>query len=238
METSSQQLNRFFLACEKLMNEKYNVADSRIAEVLKAIAESRALTDLFSAVTERFDYPSAKKTYLRFPATAGAFHGKALLPKDRGEAIAFIFCLLVDMDAGRIKLDDFLLRYFYEDGSYTASYALFTERMLRPFHDIVKDCFPEIARSAGESAQNEKEDGAPFEKIAALAIEERERLAELNLPSSDAGAGDAILCEVMQAAGKGNLSSLKALLMGYRYFLRALSVEGGEELLDAVWNLE
>lgn len=238
METSTQQLNRFFLACENLMNEKYNVADSRIAEVLKSIAESRALTDLFSAVTERFDYPSAKKTYLRFPATAGSFHGKAMLPKDRGEVIAFVFCLLVDMDAGRIKLDDFLLRYFYEDGSYTASYALFTERMLRPFHDIVKDCFPEIARNAQQPERKEKEDSTSFEQIAALAIEERERLVGLNLPSSEAGAGDAILCEVVQTAGKGNLGALKALLIGYRYFLRALSIEGGDELLNAVLNLE
>jgi len=66
METSVQQLNRFFQACDKLMSEKYMVADARIEEVLRSIAECRALTDLFSAVVERFDYPYAKKKYLRF----------------------------------------------------------------------------------------------------------------------------------------------------------------------------
>lgn len=232
MATSAQQLNRFFQACEQLMNEKYMVADARIADVLKAIAESRALTDLFSAVTERFDYPSAKKTYLRFPASVGAFHGKALLPKARGEVLAFVFCLLVDIDVGRIKFDDFLLRYFYEDGSYTASFAIFSDRMLRPFRDIVKDCFPDVAESEQEKvAHTAQEKSASVEKISALAIEERARLATVSLSAVDSAAGDAILCELAQAAGKNNLSETKALLAGYRYFLRALFLEGGEELL-------
>ena len=239
MTTSAQQLNSFFQACEKLMNEKYMVADARIADVLKAIAECRALTDLFSAVTERFDYPSAKKTYLRFPSSVGAFHGKALLPKDRGEVLAFVFCLLVDIDAGRIKFDDFLLRYFYEDGSYTASFAIFSDRMLRPFRDIVRDCFPDFAKPEIDSgAQTSQAKNDTIEKISALAIEERARLASVSLSAVDSAAGDLILCELIQAAGKSNLSETKALIAGYRYFLRALFLEGGEELLKVGRSLD
>lgn len=235
MATSAQQLNRFFQACDKLMNEKYMVADSRIEEILRSIAESRALTDLFSAVTERFDYPSAKKIYLKFPASNASFHGRAYLPEDRGEVLAFIFCLLVDIDAGRIKFDDFLLRYFYEDGSYTASFALFSERMLRPFRDIVKECFPEAARCASEEpvAQKVPEQNAALEVFTALAIEERTRLKSVSLSVDDAAAGDSILSEIIQAAGKVNIAEIKALLAGYRYFLRALFIEGGEELIKA-----
>ena len=226
------------------MNEKYVVADARITEVLECIAECRALTDLFSAVTERFDYPAAKKIYLKFPASNGSFHGKAFLPKDRGEVLAFVFCILVDIDAGRIKFDDFLLRYFYEDGSYTASFALFAERMLRPFRDIVKDCFPNVTGKAeeGETEQksrvNSKKRTASLEAFAALVIEERERLKRISLSTVDAIAGDAILCEILQAAGKDNVTEIKALLHGYGYFLRALFLEGGDELLRVGKELE
>lgn len=234
MATSAQQLNRFFQACDKFMNEKYMVADARIAEILRSIAESRALTDLFSAVTERFDYPSAKKTYLRFPASNASVHGKAFLPKDRGETLALVFCLLVDIDAGRIKFDDFLLRYFYEDGSYTASFALFSDRMLRPFRDIVKECFPDVVNNPPEEPAVQTDDGdAALEAFAALAIEERTRLKSVSLSVDDAAAGDLLLSEMIQAAGKNNAAAIKALLAGYRYFKRALFIEGGDELMKA-----
>ena len=241
MTTSAQQLNRFFQACDKLMNEKYMVADTRIEEVLRSIAECRALTDLFSAATERFDYPAAKKMYLRFPASPTSSHGKAFLPKDRGEALAFVFCILVDLDAGRIKFDDFLLRYFYEDGSYTASFALFSDRMLRPFRDIVKECFPNIvaAPEKPESAvQKARKRSASLEAFASLAIEERERLKLVPLSSVDALAGEIILSEMIQASGKNNISQVKALVAGYSYFLRALFLEGGEDLIRAGRQLE
>ena len=240
MTTSAQQINRFMQACEKLMNEKYMVADARIVEVLRSIAECRALTDLFSAATERFDYPAAKKMYLRFPASPTSSHGKAFLPKDRGEALAFVFCLLVDIDAGRIKFDDFLLRYFYEDGSYTASFALFADRMLRPFRDIVQECFPDIVKQERpESAvQKVRRQSASLESFAALAIEERERLKTLSLSSVDAFAGDMILNELIQAAGKNNMPQIKALLAGYIYFLRALFLDGGDALIKAGRELE
>lgn len=240
MATSAQQLNRFFQACDKLMNEKYMVADARIAEILRSIAESRALTDLFSAVTERFDYPSAKKTYLRFPASNASFHGKAFLPEDRGETLAFVFCLLVDIDAGRIKFDDFLLRYFYEDGSYTASFALFSDRMLRPFRDIVKECFPDVVKQPvhEEPAEQADEKSAALEAFAALAIEERTRLKSVTLSVDDAAAGDLLLSEMIQAAGKNNAAAIKALLTGYRYFKRALFIEGGDELMKVGRELE
>lgn len=240
MTASVQQINRFLQACEKLMNEKYMVADTRIQEVLRSIAESRALTDLFASATERFDYPAAKKLYLRFPASPTSAHGKAFLPKDRVERVAFVFCLLVDIDAGRIKFDDFLLRYFYEDGSYTASFALFAERMLRPFRDIVQECFPDVGKPVRpeSTAQKARKHSAALEAFVALAIEERERLKTISLSPVDAVAGDAILSEMIQAAGKDNVPQAKALVSGYSYFLRALFLEGGEELMRAGRQLD
>lgn len=240
MTTSAQQLNRFYKACDKLINEKYMVADTRIEEVLRSIAECRALTDLFSAAAERFDYPAAKKMYLRFPASPTSSHGKAFLPKDRGEAIAFVFCILVDLDAGRLKMDDFLLRYFYEDGSYTASYALFSERMLRPFRDIVKECFPHIQESEKPetAAQRARKRTASVEAFASLAIEERERLKSLPLSPVDASAGDMILSELINACGKNNIPQVKAFVAGYSYFLSALFIGGAEEFLKAGRRLE
>ena len=231
MATNFEQLECFFNACDAFMTEKYMVADAKIAEILKAIAQSRALTDLFSAVTERFDYPTAKKAYLRFPAQKGSAHGAAYLPKDRGEILAFVFCILVDVDAGRIRFNDFLLRYFYEDGSYTASFALFSECMLRPFRDIVRECFPDVdaRRSRLEEAKRARDER--YGAISDGATRERVRLAAIPLATEDRDAGEAILLELASAADERIASRVRALTHAYRYFLAALSLEGDRELI-------
>ncbi len=232
MATSFEQLERFFQACDSMINEKYMVADAKAAEILRSIAESRALTDLFTAVTERFDYPAAKKAYLKFPAAPGSAHGAAYLPKDRGEIIAFVFCILVDIDAGRIRFNDFLLRYFYEDGSYTASFALFAGRMIRPFRDIVKECFPDVEMRRNRLEEFRRKQDELLDAIADRAARERVRISTLSLPERDSLAGAAILDELSTEAVKKNTAAVCALGQGYRYFLKALSLDGDNELIS------
>lgn len=137
------RIQRFVEACDELIDAKFAVAGEKIKEVLKAIAASEDLQNLFTAVTTRFDYPAAKRAYLKFPAEKGTSPGAAFLPKERSDILAFVFCLLVEFDGGSMQLNDFLLRYFYEDGSYTASFTQFVSRMIKPFRDIICDCFPD-----------------------------------------------------------------------------------------------
>lgn len=220
MQSGYWKIRQFLGACDGLVEGKYAQADGAVREVLRAISESRELTQLFGAVTEGFDYPSAKRSCLRFPAVRGASHGAAFLPAERGEVLAFVFCLLVEFDAGTMKLNDFLLRYFYEDGSYTASYALFAARMIRPFRDIVKDCFPELERK-GENGRTEETLAA----VAALASSERARVrfSDARLSSSAQ-----LLLSQLSAAEKKDAQEVKALLEGYRYFVLYARAESEE----------
>ncbi len=112
--------------------------------------------------------------------------------------------------------------------------------MLRPFRDIVKECFPDVSRPVRDedAVQKARIKSASWEKFTALAIEERAWLKTLSLSTVDAIAGDMMLSELIQAAGKNNLSSINALLSGYRYFLRALFLDGGRELIKASRELE
>ena len=142
MEEKLEKIQKFLSVCDELVDGTFHIADAKISELLRALAASRELTNLFTAVTDGFDYPAAKRAYLKFPTAAGSTRGVAYLPSARNEILAFVFCLMVEIDAGDIRLNDFLLRYFYIDGSYTASYSLFADRMLRPFRDIVRDCYP------------------------------------------------------------------------------------------------
>ncbi len=220
-----EKIDRFLTVCNDLIGGKFILADNRISELLKLVAGSKQLTDLFSAVTERFDYTEAKASYLRFPASKGAAHGIAYMPSERTEALAFVFCLLVEIDSGALKLNDFLLRYFYEDGSYTASYALFAERMLRPFRDIVSGCFPQIEKAKKRMAEERQREGSVLEQISTCVITERARIANLTLSDGEKAAGELMLSEMLLAVGREDAQELRALVCGYAYYLRANNAE-------------
>ncbi len=238
MEQVYAKIDRFLSACDDLIAGKFILADSKIGELLKSVASSKELTELFSAVTEKFDYTAAKKAYLRFPSEKGAAHGAAFLPVERGDILAFVFCLLVEFDAGSIRFNDFLLRYFYEDGSYTASYALFVDRMIRPFRDIVRDCFP-AAGKRGQVLRMEQKEDETFAAVSERVSVERNRIASLSASDEDKDAGDLILAELYAAAGRGDAQEVRALLCGYCYYLRCIRAEdeSSEELFSVAEKL-
>ncbi len=227
----SAKMQRFFTACDELITGKFILADTKIGELLRSVATSEDLTRLFAAVTEGFDYPAAKQTYLKAPDSTKRTRGEAYLPSDKRELLAFVFCLLVEFDSGAVKLNDFLLRYFYEDGSYTASYALFVTRVIRPFRDIVRDCFPGSGRTGDVSARRKHAENL-LELLAEKITVERTRVAALPLGKENAVAGEMILAELYAAVGRADVSEIKALLCGYLYFLQVVdgSAENSNEI--------
>ena len=223
MEDNQTKMQRFFTACDELITGKFILADTKIGELLRSVATCNDLTQLFAAVTDGFDYPAAKRAYLKEPEMTKTHRGEAYLPSDHSEVLAFVFCLLVEFDSGSLKLNDFLLRYFYEDGSYTASYGLFVERMIRPFRDIVRSCFPDVGKWGDVSLQRKREDNL-LEMLSGKVSVERSRIAGLSLPKENAVAGEMILAELYAAIGRKDIAEIKALLCGYLYFLQVVNI--------------
>ncbi len=225
MDERIERIEKFLSVSTELIEGKFINADTKISEVLAAIAGSRDLTELFSAVTQGFDFSAAKRNYLRFPAAEGAAHGVAYLPADRSETLAFIFCLFVEIDAGALPFNDFLLRYFYVDGSYTASFSVFTERLVKPFRDIVRDCYPDVGRR-GKFEKERREQEELVGAIARIIPAEKARLNGFALREEEKTAVDVLLSEAAAAAARREISALVALLAGYKYLLRYV---GGED---------
>ncbi len=233
MEEINAGVERFINACNELINGKFILADSKISDLLKGIAASEELTGLFNAVMDGFDYEAAKKAYLKSSAPHST-RGTIYLPADRKDLLAFVFCLLAEFDCGSMKFNDFLLRYFYEDGSYTASYTLFVSRLIRPFRDIVRDCYPDTGRAGDVRFMRKREDdvmGVLSEKVSV----ERARLKSIPLSREDSVAGEMILAELYAAAGRKDTTEIKALLCGYLYFLGAIG--GADENSNEIFNL-
>lgn len=236
MEDRNRDMQRFFAACDELITGKFIVAEKKISELLRSVATCDDLMGLFTAVTRGFDYQAAKRAYLREPINTRT-RGEAYLPAEETELLAFVFCLLVEFDNGTMRLGDFLLHYFYEDGSYTASYALFVERVIRPFRDVIRRCFPVAGRGTAVMFRR-KEEGI-LEMIAERLMAERSRLPSLPLREGDAFAGETIISELLVAVDRKDIPAIKALLFGYGYYLCYVrnSSENSDELFRLAGEL-
>lgn len=133
-----EELNLFLERADELIDSKYILADVKLANFLKAIASSDTLLALFKNCLINFDYEEAKKKYLVKSQHLSSDKGEFILPPSSRELLAFIFNVLVDIDAKRIDLNEYLNKYFFVDGSNSSSYDAFINAMIKPFKNSVK----------------------------------------------------------------------------------------------------
>lgn len=133
-----EELDAFIERADELIDSKYILADIKIANLLKSIASSDTLLALFKNCLTDFDYVEAQKKYLVKSKYLADDKGEFVLPPNSRELLAFIFNVLVDIDAKRIDLCGFLNKYFYVDGSFSSGYDAFITAMVKPFKNSVK----------------------------------------------------------------------------------------------------
>ena len=133
-----QELDLFIERIDDYIESKYILADTKIVPVLKAIATSETLLALFKNCLTDFDYEEAKKKYLIKSPYLSEDKGEFMLPQSSRDLLAFTFSFLLDVDAKRINLSDFVSKYFYEDGSFASAYNSFITSMIKPFRNTVK----------------------------------------------------------------------------------------------------
>ena len=132
------ELDLFLERADELIDSKYIIADVKIVGLLKAIAASDTLIAVFKNCLSGFDYMAAQKKYFVKSKYLAEGKGEFVLPPSSRELLAFIFNVLLDIDAKRIDFAQFLNKYFYEDGSCSAGYAAFLNSMIKPFRNSVK----------------------------------------------------------------------------------------------------
>ncbi len=228
MDAAKEEIDLFLKKCDELMQCKFILADTKIGEVLKAIATSDLLYAFFRDLTKDFDYAAAKRKYM-LPAADGARNvGKLRFPEDPAERLAFVFCLLVDFDTGRLDLDAFLQQYFYEDGSVYGSFYAFTNQVVKPFKSAVRMLFRDQRLSDAVEKHRARAD------LARLVADEREGVFKSDL--SDRKKVDAlmILNALAACAERGSGGMIAGLTVGYKYF--AASVGRRSEGLDELYK--
>lgn len=136
---------------------------------------------------------------------------KLLFPADPAEKLAFIFCLLVDFDNKTFDLGEFLQEYFYEDGSYYESFYAFSNQVVKPFKNLIKQMFKESRLK--KIAEAEPKDRPPQKKnedVTDAVLSEREQLFHSALPDSSKVDGMMILNALRDRFAKGRKGFLRA----------------------------
>lgn len=176
------ELAVFLEKADELIDSKYIIADIKIVGLLKAIAASDTLLAIFKNCLTDFDYAAAKKKYLVKSKYLAEGKGEFVLPPSSRELLAFIFSVLVDIDAKRIDFPQFINKYFYEDGSFSAGYSAFLNSMIKPFRNSVKMLMESVIegklQDPVEALTEEEERRARAEREAAEQKRKEKELSE------------------------------------------------------------
>lgn len=219
MSSTKEQALLFLEKCDELKKCKFIMATSKIKDILKCIVNSPDLYRLFETVTKDFSYPEYKKKCLVTTDDGIMRKSCVVLPQTVGQRLAFIFCLLVEIDKDTINLNDFLQIYFREDGSYFASYQSFCKNIIGSLEDLIRQVFKEQLALPGPRAEISPSRSNLLSEIN-LATEEEKRFVSCSaLPDEDKENGLKILDALFSAVRDSDVERIDALICGYNYFV-------------------
>lgn len=126
MSNDPEIVSDFKNALGEMVKTRYILAEKKINSVLKIVASSKILYNFFGNALRGFDYEK-EVMQCRTP------DNKIILPTDKKHLVAFVFCLLNDIDTKSIALNDFLRQFYQGDRDIGMAYNIFCYDVINPF---------------------------------------------------------------------------------------------------------
>lgn len=129
------KLKEFFDACDDFINCKFLVAEYKLQRMLQLLAQNEELCSLVGECLEQFNRDREfSKAFIQDG------HGEyiCLMPTEEYKVIAFVFCMLVDMDNKKVDLVDFIKRFY---GREENPFKAFMDSMVIPFRNLLAEVF-------------------------------------------------------------------------------------------------
>ncbi len=133
-ENEKLKLKDFFSACNEMIDGRFILSDIKISKILNAIANSNVVYDLVAKCMVDFNFRSEFRNAKVSNKTNGGYF---VLPTDESKIIALVFCFLLEVDNGRINLQNFINENFFSPDGYNISYSNFAINVLVPFKNCV-----------------------------------------------------------------------------------------------------
>lgn len=224
MNDTKEQVLSFIDACNELKKCKFIMASAKIKDILKCIVNSPDLYNLFNLATENFNYLQERSRYLVTVNDGFYSRSYVVMPQDCTRILAFSFCLLVEFDNNNLDFNEFLRRYFPEDGSYFSSFHAFCNTVIKSMQDAILQVFKdELEKPAIMPDIVPAESAAKMSMLTAidLAISEEKQFISTNdkISDEDKEGAFAILTQLFNAVKSNNRPLVSALVCGYNYFV-------------------
>lgn len=130
-------LDKFMSTCDELITCKYLVAENKIQKLLGALASTPPVYELVSECMEQFNRDrEMSKAFIQ----EGKGHYTCNMPSEEFKVIALAFCVLADVNAGRINFNDFVRRFF-SDSEEETPFQHFISTLIVPFRNLLAEAF-------------------------------------------------------------------------------------------------
>lgn len=129
------KIRAFETSCDEMINGKFILADFKISNILKCIAQSKELYALLAECLLGFNF------YAEFEKakTSSSLKSEFKMPDEPYKRIALVFVFLAEVDSKKIRFYDFINSYFKSEEAGN-EYGLFAKQFLTPFkNDIVSN---------------------------------------------------------------------------------------------------
>ena len=134
--TEKENLKQFFDACDEMIDGMFILSDVKIARILKCVAKSEVLYDLFAKCLVHFNFNNEFQSALTSNKVNGGYF---VLPTEEKKIVALVFCFLLEVDKGKMNLQNFVNDNFFSPDGYNISYSNFSLNVLVPFKNSVKN---------------------------------------------------------------------------------------------------
>ena len=135
-EEERENIIDFYRACNEMIEGRFILSDTKVSNILKSVVKSEILYNLYSACMKDFKFKSVLSRCLaENPANGGYF----VMPEDEKEIVAFVTCLLLEVDKKNINLQSFVTENFFSPDGYNISYNNFALTVLVAYKTSVKN---------------------------------------------------------------------------------------------------
>ncbi|MBO7525735.1 MAG: hypothetical protein J6T42_02940 [Clostridia bacterium] len=239
MTTRLGSIEEFSKNIDEIVSSPYVLSTVKISNLLKGVAASKILFELFDFCLKDFDYDAAFGEYFSKGVRG---NGRFLMPPDPKTFIALAFSLLYRIDVKKVDLMNVLGNYFYAE-DLDAAYKSFCVELIVPFKDQVLSTVKQMieGENARPNANVSKKSGvalsdAELKKIDALLDQSKGVILQYKIEPKLKAELVALYDNFKQAIFDNDSEKLKVAFLGYKYaalYHRRLdvSVEKIEEIL-------
>ncbi len=130
-----ENIKNFIDSCDELIACKYLVAEYKIQQMLKQLANASDVCDLVGDCLEQFN---RDREFAKAYVQDGHGGFMYVSPQEEYKIIALVFCTLVDIDGKKIDFTDFIKRFF---GQQENPFSAFIQQMIVPFRNLIAEAF-------------------------------------------------------------------------------------------------